>query len=80
MVLRKLRFIKHYLLWVNMIDKLNWTRTFKESRVKTYNFRKKKAYHPCCRLGKGERLPVPIIELSFFDGPGRRPVSVSLGS
>jgi hypothetical protein len=79
-VLRKLMFIKHYLLWNNMTDKLNWTRTFNESRVKIYNFRKKNAYHPCCHLGKGERLPVPIIELSFFDCPARRPDNVSLGS
>jgi hypothetical protein len=79
MVLPKLRFIKRYLLWINMTDKLNWTRTFNESRVKIYNY-KKNVYHPCCRLGKEERLPAPIIKFSFFDGPARRQVNVSLGS
>jgi len=43
-------------------------------------FIKKKACHPCCCLGQEERLPVPTIELSFFDRPARRPVNVLSGS
>jgi hypothetical protein len=70
----------HYLLWIKMTENLNWTRTFNYSRVKISIFRKKNAYHLCCRLGKEQRLPVPIIEFSFFDRPARRPVNVLSGS
>ena len=80
MVSHKLRLIMHYILWINMSENLNWTRTFNESRVKISNFRKKKVYHPCCRLGKEERLSVPIIDFSVFDSPARRPANVLSGS
>ena len=43
-------------------------------------FSEKNAYHPCCRLGKEKRLPVPIMEFSFFDRPADRPVNVLSGS
>jgi hypothetical protein len=77
MVSGQLRFIAHRLLWLNMAKNLKWARSFNEGRVKISIFRGKKyAYHPCCRLGKEERLPVPIIELSFFDRPACRPVGV----